>query len=222
MQFFYHQEAGKPILIIEGDDYRYLFKIRRESKVEELALRNMQDSKLYTYVIDEIAKKSATISLKHQSESDVMAKKKLHIGWCVIDPKTVEKTLPMLNEMGVAKISFVYCARSQKNFRLNYDRLEKIVINSSQQCGRSVMMEFEEFSDLDSYIGAYPQSHVLDFSDEMLEKDSGIQSVLIGCEGGFSNQERKALEMLRVIGLDSNLILKSESAVAAIAAKILL
>lgn len=221
MQFFYHKDAGNPVLEIEGEDYRYLFKVRRES-VKELDVRNMRNSFLYTYNVDSVGKRSATLSLKNQKESVVMPCQKLHIGWCVIDPKTVEKTLPMLNEMGVEKISFIYCERSQKNFKMNYERLEKILINSSQQCGRSMLMEFEELKSLHTYINTYPESFVLDFSDKMIADQRDIQSILIGCEGGFTEDERESLKALKTVGLDSKLILKSESAVTAVAAKILL
>ena len=45
-------------------------------------------------------------------------KNKLHIGWCVIDPKTVEKYIASLNEIGVDKITFIYADYSQKISKL--------------------------------------------------------------------------------------------------------
>jgi len=58
----------------------------------------------------------------------------------------------MLNEIGVSKISFIYCDRSQKNFIINLKRVKKILINSSQQCGRSVMMDIEEIECIENFL----------------------------------------------------------------------
>ncbi|XPV54809.1 MAG: hypothetical protein ACNI3H_07545 [Halarcobacter ebronensis] len=55
------------------------------------------------------------------------------MAWCIVDPKTIEKELPYLNELGVRKITFISCDYSQKNFKLNFEKLEKILVNSSSQ-----------------------------------------------------------------------------------------
>jgi 16S rRNA (uracil1498-N3)-methyltransferase len=46
--------------------------------------------------------------------------------------------------------------------------------------------------------------------------------VLIGCEGGFSKEERELLQTQEVFRLNTEMVLRSESAVVAVAAKILL
>ncbi len=146
-----------------------------------------------------------------------MPDRPLHLGWCVVDPKTIEKTLPMLNELGVGKISFVYCARSQKNFRLDFDRFTRILINSSQQCGRSRLMALERFDTLDDYLRAYPDSAVLDFGGEPLPCERSFASILVGCEGGFSGDERKKFGDRPIYGLRTPLILRSETAAVTVA-----
>jgi 16S rRNA (uracil1498-N3)-methyltransferase len=82
----------------------------------------------------------------------------------MIDPKSIEKSLPMLNESGVARITFIYCERSQKQFRLDFDRLEKILRNSSQQSGRSQQMQLASVDSIEAFIMQYPQSYLLHFS----------------------------------------------------------
>ncbi|RUM44637.1 MAG: 16S rRNA (uracil(1498)-N(3))-methyltransferase [Hydrogenimonas sp.] len=217
MQFLYHPDAGLPELMIEQEAYRYIFKVRRHKEGERIALRNLTDHTLYFYRIDQVTRREAKLLYLDQEERIVMPHNGLHLGWCVIDPKTVEKSLPMLNELGVAKISFVYCERSQKNFKVDFERLRRILINSSQQCGRSVMMELESFPSIEAYFEHYPESAILDFGGTPLTHEATIRSILIGCEGGFSDTERTLFATHPIYGLATPLILRSETAAVSLA-----
>jgi len=220
--FLYHKEAGAASLHIEGDAYRYLFKVRRRRVGEDVPVRNLQDSRLYIYRIKSVDRRRALLVLESEREEPRVAKRYLHLGWCIVDPKTVEKTLPMLNEMGVARISFIYCERSQRSFRLDFERLKKILINSSQQCGRSDMMQLETVENLAEFLKRYPHAYMMDFSSRKLSMQVNEAVVLIGCEGGWTQQERALMTQDRIFGLDTPLVLRSESAAVSVAAKILI
>ena len=221
MLYLYHKEAGASTLTLTGDDHRYIFKVRRHKAEDTLRLRNLEDSYLYIYEVVSIDKRSVLLSLVSKEILEVKAPRPLHIGWCVIDPKSIEKVLPSLNEMGVEKITFIYCKRSQKSFKLDFKRLEKILINSSQQSGRSVMMQLTMAESLESFLHQNPQSIMLNFSKNRFSANLNIDTVVIGCEGGFDDEERALFSDEKVIGLDTSLVLKSESAVCAVAAKLL-
>ncbi|AKF25668.1 16S rRNA methyltransferase [Sulfurovum lithotrophicum] len=222
MQYLYNEEAGRPQLILEGDAHRYLFKVRRHKADDILYLRNLKDGLLYRYTVTHIDKRSAILALQESSLLEVKASKPLHIGWCVIDPKNIEKVLPSLNEMGVEKITFIYCKRSQKSFKPDFKRLEKILLNSSQQSGRSVMMQLELAEDLESFLKEYPQSKMLNFSENNFISEGEVETIVIGCEGGFHEGEVALFAPENIVGFDTPLILKSESAVCAVASKLLL
>jgi 16S rRNA (uracil1498-N3)-methyltransferase len=83
-------------------------------------------------------------------------------------------------------------------------------------------MAFEVYKSLELFLKDNPDTVVLDFCDKVLSCDDEIKTVLIGCEGGFSDNERKKLETLKRFRLDTPMILRSESAAAAIAAKVLI
>ncbi len=223
MQYLYHPKASSLELDITGDEYRYLFKVRRHKKETSVHLRNLQDNILYTYEVISLNRRLAQIRLIGQRELVVSSAKKLHIAWCIIDPKKIEKILPMLNEIGVYKITFVYCKRSQKQFKIDMNKLERIAINSSQQSGRSVMMEFDEVASLEEFIKNYPHSYMLNFSDNTtLTSDMDIETIVIGCEGGFTQDEIILFNEDRIIGLDTPMILRSESAAVSVASLVLL
>lgn len=222
MRYLYHQEAGSSELTLTGDEHRYIFKVRRHKVEESLYLRNLKDGLLYYYRIEYLDKQRAILRLQESREHEVVARKPLHIGWCVIDPKNIEKILPTLNEMGVEKITFFYCKRSQKSFKIDFKRLEKILLNSSQQSGRSKMMTLHMEKDLSAFVEDNPHAKMLNFSPNTLNHSTNIETIVVGCEGGFDEAEVKLFEAENIVGFDSPLVLKSESAVCAVASNILL
>lgn len=222
MLYLYHKEASQPQLTLEGDAHRYIFKVRRHKVDDTLYLRNLEDGLLHRYLITYIDKRSVMLELQESIRHDVKAKQSLHIGWCIIDPKNIEKVLPSLNEMGVEKITFIYCKRSQKSFKLDFKRLEKILLNSSQQSGRSKMMQLENADNLEDFLKRYPESYLLNFSQNILTAHSSIKTIVIGCEGGLHEEEVSLFHKDKMIGFDTALVLKSESAACAVAAKLIL
>lgn len=222
MQYLQHNEAGVTSLVLTGDEHRYIFKVRRHREGEVIPLRNLKDENIYFYSIISLDKKQAHLHLKESKVLKVEAEKKLHIAWCVIDPKSIEKVLPTLNEMGVDKITFIYCSRSQKSFKIEFKRLEKILLNSSQQCGRSSLMKLELENSLEIFLKNNPKTVMLNFSKFTLNENSKVDRVLIGCEGGFTIEEVALFDSENIVGLDTPLILKSESAVCSVVAKLLL
>ena len=219
MQFVYDKDASQNQLTITDENYRYLFKARRLKVGDVVSFRNLVDDVLYTYQIEEIGKKEARLSLKDSTTHEIKKRKELHLIWCVIESKIIYATLPMLNQLGVSKISFIYCDRSQKNFKVDLQKCQKIVISSCQQSGRTDLMELEMLDNLDDVLEKTDIS-VLDFGGELEWGEPSC--VLVGCEGGFSQKEREKLKDCKKIGLNTDLILKSETAIITIASKLLI
>jgi len=222
MLYLHHKEAGEPQLTLVGDEHRYIFKVRRHKAGDTLYLRNLEDGLLYRYLITHLDKRSVLLELQEHQTLEVKAKRSLHIGWCIIDPKNIEKVLPSLNEMGVEKITFIYCKRSQKSFKIDFKRLEKILLNSSQQSGRSQMMQLEMAEDLLGFLKDYPHSKMLNFSENILDAQTDIETIVIGCEGGFHEDEVALFRSDDIVGFDTKMVLKSESAVCGVSSKLLL
>ena len=222
MLYLYHKEASKPQLTLSGDEHRYIFKVRRHKVDDLLYLRNLEDGLLYEYRVSTIDKRSVILEMQESKIVEIKASRALHIGWCIIDPKSIEKVLPSLNEMGVGKITFIYCKRSQKSFKIDFKRLEKILLNSSQQAGRSQMMKLETADNMEDFLEKYPQSKMLNFSENSFASNTGFDTIVIGCEGGFHEDEVALFKVDDIVGFDTPLVLKSESAVCAVASQILL
>ena len=222
MVYLYNAQAGTVQLTLNGDEHRYIFKVRRHKIGDILHLRNLKDGLIYRYIITSIDKHTVILELQKSSVLEVKAKQYLHIGWCIIEPKNIEKVLPSLNEMGVDKITFIYCKRSQKSFKIDFKRLEKILLNSSQQSGRSEIMKLEIAEDLKVFVTQNPESKMLNFSEINFLSNCSFDTIVIGCEGGFHPDEVALFKPEDIMGFDTSLVLKSESAVCAVASKMLL
>jgi len=222
MLYLFHKNSGLTSLVLEGDEHRYIFKVRRHKLEDILSLRNLKDGLLYRYSITTLDKHKTYLALEESLALEIKSKISLHIGWCIIDPKSVEKVLPSLNEIGVDKITFIYCKRSQKSFKLDFKRLTKILLNSSQQSGRSQMMVLEMSESLENFLNAYPNAKMLNFSEDNFISRASIDTIVIGCEGGFHEDEVALFKEENIVGFDTSLVLKSESAVCAVASKVLL
>ncbi len=223
MQFTYDEFCGNEILEIKDEVYNYLIKARRHKISDEIYFRNLKDENIYLYKIGLIDKKKAILNLISSEKKVLGNDKKLHLGWCVVDPKTIEKYIPSLNEMGVDKITFIYSDYSQKNFKINIEKLEKILVNSSSQCGRSDIIKLDISKNLGEFMKNHIDAYFLDFSTTSIdEKKDNIKTLVIGCEGGFSQKEREKFNENLVVGFESNLILRSETAIIAASSKIIL
>ncbi len=124
MQFLYSEEAGEKTVTVTGEEHKYLFKVRRFEEGKVLSFRNLRDDEVYNYKIESIGKKQADLIMIDSYHDKKSTDKFLHILWCIIDIKVIEKTLPMLNQIGLSKISFLYCDRSQKNFKPDLERMK--------------------------------------------------------------------------------------------------
>ncbi len=223
MIYLFDANAGKEHLVLKGETHKYLVKVLHHSVGDILKLRNKDSIEtLHLYEIVSIEGRSLTLHLIESKRNEINPQKKLHIGWCVIESKSIEKMLPSLNEIGVSRISFIYCERSQKNFKPDFKRFERILEASMQQSGRTHTMELDTYKNVHQFIEEFPETKVFDFSDMVLEGDSNFEQVLVGCEGGFSQDEKEFLKSQDVFRLNTPMILRSESAVMAVSSKILL
>lgn len=221
--YIFDEKAGADELTLKGELHKYLIKVRRHSVGDELAFRNRDEMKtLHLYKLVDVEPRVATLSLISSKTVEVKSDKELHIAWCMIDQKSVEKVLPSLCEIGVSRISFITCDRSQKNFKPDFKRYERIVEASMQQSGRTSMMTFDTYKNIEMFIKEFPDTKVFDFCENILGSKSDFKRVLIGCEGGFSKEEKEFLQTQEVFRLNSPMVLRSESAVFAVASKIML
>ena len=222
MQFLFNENAGANELCIRGEDFHHL-KVRRLRQNENINLRNLKDDFVYVYKISSLNRNSCLLNLQEKLLNSSILPQKITLALGVIEPKILEKTLPILNELGLFKLILVFTHFSQRNFKLDFKRLERILIKSCEQCGRANLMQIECFDSTKDFANTYENAVMLDFSGEnsdFSEFKSDDKILFIGAEGGFTDEERSLFK--KKIKLKSPYILKSQSAIISVAAKILL
>ncbi len=222
MQFLFNENAGENELCLSGEAFHHL-KVRRLRQNDSIKVRNLRDEFIYTYKISKIERGFCLLNLQEKALNSGVLPQKLTLALGVIDLKILEKTLPFLNELGLFKLILVFTHFSQRNFKPDLTRLKRILVHSCEQCGRSNLMQIECFDSTKDFANAYKNAIMLDFSGE--ESDfskfkSENEILFIGAEGGFTDEERSLFK--QKIKLKSPYILRSQSAIMSVAAKILL
>ncbi|MEA1879738.1 MAG: 16S rRNA (uracil(1498)-N(3))-methyltransferase, partial [Campylobacterota bacterium] len=75
---------------------------------------------------------------------------------------------------------------------------------------------------LEAFLKENPKSKMLNFSENNFVSNTDIETIVIGCEGGFTEMEVALFLAENIVGFDTPLVLKSESAVCVLASKVLL
>lgn len=127
-------------------------------------------------------------------------------------------------ELGVDRIVPVITQRTIVE-RLNMDRLRAHMIEAAEQCGRTALPMLDEPTKLAGLLANWPTERTLIFADEAGGKamadvaGKGPAAILIGPEGGFTDEERaaiRALPMARGVTLGPRILRADTAAVTAI------
>lgn len=218
MKFIYHAGAGSENINIDGDSFSHL-KALRLTQGKRVDIRNLKDGYSYIYEIISMDRRRASLELVFKSLIPFV-EHKFELAWAVVDPSVIEKSLLSLNELGVGRLNLVYCEFSQRNIKINLERLERILISSSQQCGRNSIMEIAVFNNIDELLTYKQNIALIDFGGVNLNEYEGDKILFVGPEGGFSQKERE--KILTKFALNSPYILRSNSAIIGVASRFLI
>jgi len=132
-------------------------------------------------------------------------------------------------EMGAGLLQPVLTQHTQVT-RLGAERIAANAIEAAEQCGILSLPECREIVRLDLLLGEWPQGRRLIFCDEEAAGDNplpilealprGPMALLIGPEGGFSEEERRTLRRLSfvtAIPLGPRILRADTAAVASLA-----
>jgi 16S rRNA (uracil1498-N3)-methyltransferase len=128
-------------------------------------------------------------------------------------------------ELGVARLVPVVTRRTNVE-RVNLERLRAHAIEAAEQCERTALPELAEPRKLEALLWQWPADRTLYFADEaggpaLAEIASpGPAAILIGPEGGFTDEERAAIGALaqaRRVSLGPRILRADTAALAALA-----
>ena len=220
-RFYVLQPLGEEVVISDSSVLKQWKNVFKYTPGVFVALFN-GDGCDYVYSIESISSKECTLTLTKHSPV-YMPKKKVTLYLSVIKKDNFELVAQKATELGVTKIVPILSARSEKK-NLNDERLQKIAVEASEQCGRGDVPEIAPIVKLEQAINSLNSNETtlvlqmggLSFNEESLkEKLSTSNSInlFIGPEGGWDPLEEDLFTKHEVALVSlGNTVLRAETA----------
>ena len=145
--------------------------------------------------------------------------------WLVFAPVKrgrIDWLVEKATELGVARLAPVVTRRTIVD-RLNLERLRAHAVEAAEQCERTALPVLDEPRKLDAVLKSWPADRTLWFADEAggeaFAPAPGPAAILIGPEGGFTDEERaaiRALKQARPVSLGPRILRADTAALAAV------
>lgn len=223
--------SGGGTLALDDNQSHYLVNVMRLKGGAAIALFNGRDGE-WLAEMTKARKRSAELTLIHELRPQP-AEVNLWLVFAPIKRARLDYMVQKAVELGVSGICPVYTERTVVS-RLNHKRMLANAREAAEQCGRLSVPEIREPVDLGQLIADWPAGRRLIFCDEMGEDASmynrlaGLSgderskpwAILIGPEGGFSEQEARKLreqEFVTPVSLGPQVLRADTAAVAALA-----
>jgi 16S rRNA (uracil1498-N3)-methyltransferase len=148
------------------------------------------------YEVVELSQAEAHLKLKTEL-SRKLPSKHVYLFWSLLKKDNNDLVLQKCTELGVTNFVPIISQRAiRKDF--NIERAEKIIIEASEQCGRSDIPAVREPIRLQTAIDEYKNKIQLivcdekgSATDDIIDQADGPVGVFIGPEGGWSEAENK-------------------------------
>lgn len=174
--------------------------------------------------IDSLEKDKITFTVLETIKNNVTLDRDVYLFSSIIKKDNFEWVAQKATELGVTYIVPILSERSEKK-DLNFERLNKIIIEASEQSGRGVLPVINEILDLEDAIKKYSNLKTVAMhtaGDALVSQNlKEISGVYIGPEGGWSEREIEVFNKneIPVFTLGPQ-VLRAETAVIAALAKI--
>jgi len=213
------------IIAIQGSQLHYLNHVLRIKKGQTVALFNGRDGE-WLCEIREIVKKEVNVICIKQTALQV----NLPDIWflpALLKKSRMDFAVEKATEIGVSKIIPIVTEYSQMT-RTSIDRLQKIAIEATEQCGGVSVPKVSHLAKLKEILRDWDKNRLLLFCDEEKLNFNSLNfatnrqcplAVLVGPEGGFSNCERTMIAsypFVKQVSLGSRVLRAETAAVAAL------
>lgn len=224
MQFIYHSNAKDEEIVLDGKQFKHVFVSRRHKKDDVLRLQNLKDEFAYFYKVEGLDKKSAELILVDKQKIDLVYQEK-SVALAVIDPKDLKEAVRALAQMGQKKFIFFYAQRSQKNYKIDAEKLKEIIIHSYELAGVGVYPEIKIYKNLQNLLENEKDKNIfmLDFNGKTFDEKikAQIDILLVGPEGGFTEKERNLFKN-KIVSFSIPITLSAKIASVSAGAKLFL
>lgn len=214
-------------LAADRDQFNYLANVLRMQEDDRLLVFNGRDGEWSVRLVFD-GRKKLTLCVEEQARPQPPASD-LHYLFAPLKQARLDYTVQKAVEMGAGTIQPVLTHHTQTT-KVNVHRLERNAVEAAEQCGILSIPECREPVRLSRLLDNWDPQRRLIYCDEAAETHNplpGLEAVtekrlalLIGPEGGFSDDERTLLQaqpFVTAIPLGPRILRADTAAVAAMA-----
>ena len=200
-------------VLLNDEQTHYITKVMRLGVHDEILLFNKEYGEFFC-IIKEISKKHSVCSVIKKIRDFQESQIHLTCVFSIIKPKNIELIIQKCTEIGVT--GFIPLETTRTNdFKVNIERLQKIAIEATEQCGRIDVPEITEAITIKelSKISKNGGEFILLHQDGLnYQPISNKRFIIIGPEGGLSEKELEELGHFTQKTQISKNILRAETA----------
>lgn len=215
---------------LDGEEHRHLSLVMR-AKVGDNVTLICGDNYFYKGKILAITKNYTEILIESKEESCSEPKINLTVFQALAKGDKISLITQKISELGATDLYLFESKFSDvKRNTQNHERLKSIAISASKQCKRAKILNINRelslrevagmIKNYDKFYLAYENESNLNFVSELLKSDDDKNiAIMIGAEGGFSDDEIELLKSngATIVSLGSR-ILRTETAAIAMTA----
>jgi len=207
-------------LALDGPPANYLANVLRLAAGAQVKTFDDQTGEWLAEVTDAGKKRVTLRIIAHLREREPVPD--LWLLFAPIKRGRIDWLVEKATELGVSRLVPVLTHRTVID-RVNISRLRAHAIEAAEQCGRTALPALDAPRKLDALLRGWPGERSLFFADEAggepFAPSPGPAAILIGPEGGFTQEERAAIRALpqaRPVSLGPRILRADTAAVAAV------
>lgn len=214
------------LIRVKGETSRHLIKSLRIKRNQIISVKDVYAQKEYLSAVKEITREDVVLQVIDVKDIEFERKTKITLLQGVLfNRNAMELVIEKAVELGVYRIVPVITqniAYELKNVEKKVERWEKIAFESAKAVGRNHIPEILEPMPLFDAVEKYKsETNIVLWEkekarrlSEVIKKDGGDVSLIVGPEGGLTEKEiSKLLQNDFTLASLGNIILKSETAV---------
>lgn len=214
---------GQPV-VPSQDQAHYLFSVMRLTSGDSVFVFNGVDGEFRAAVVK--ADRRGGVLEAVEQTAPLRLPPDLWLVFAPLKKARTDYVVEKAVELGAARILPVQ-TRLTNAERIRQDRLQAHAVEATEQCGGTFVPVVEELQSFQGLLDRWPAGRRLVFADEALAgearalppRDGMPTAIVIGPEGGFSDDERarlRGLPQVWPIGLGPRILRADTAAVAAI------
>ncbi|MBT5187659.1 MAG: 16S rRNA (uracil(1498)-N(3))-methyltransferase [Kordiimonadaceae bacterium] len=187
------------VILIDSNQGHHLVNVMRIKMAEYVSLFNGSEGE-WLGEITKVGKGKAMVTAREKI-AEQSHEPDLWYLFAPLKKARVDYMMQKATELGVSVISPVMTARTNLD-KLKIEKLKASAFEAAEQCGRMSVPSINDIISLDDMLKSWPEDRALIFCDEVgdavpmkdLTSEFDKWAVIIGPEGGFTEEERKKIK----------------------------